>query len=128
MLAELAGYDWQEVFADTQGWLESNESDYSALWHTVGFSGPEADVHETIHRSDVAEVLAMRSKDGDYAEWEGQLLARLKDGRYIFVGGWCDTTGWGCQDGTFRYVGPTFGAIARFAMGEEERRLMGVEI
>lgn len=33
------------------------------------------------------------------ASWEGGFLLRLKDGRYAYLEGWCDTTGWGCQDG-----------------------------
>ena len=32
-------------------------------------------------------------------EWYGGFLLRLKDGRHAYVYGWCDYTGWGCQDG-----------------------------
>lgn len=49
--------------------------------------------------SDVAEVVAAWGRTGDYAEWEGGFLLRLKDGRHAYLSGWCDTTGWGCQDG-----------------------------
>ena len=31
--------------------------------------------------------------------WEGGFLLLLKDGRYAYLAGWCDYTGWGCQDG-----------------------------
>jgi hypothetical protein len=37
--------------------------------------------------------------DEGYAEWEGGFILSLKDGRYVYVWGWCDTSGWGCQDG-----------------------------
>jgi|SRR6185437_10611336 len=117
MLAELESYDWQAVFTYDGG-----------LWNEVGFAGPTNALIEDIKRDDVVEILVIREEDGDWGEWSGQMLARLSDGRFIFCGGWCDTTGWGCQDGTFRYVGPTFGAIARFAMSEEERTLFGVFI
>ena len=35
----------------------------------------------------------------DYGSWEGGFLLAMKDGRVAYVWGWCDTTGWGCQDG-----------------------------
>lgn len=38
------------------------------------------------------------SEDGA-TEWSGGFLLKLKDGRYAYVSGWCDYTGWGCQDG-----------------------------
>lgn len=38
------------------------------------------------------------SEDG-VTEWSGGFLFRLKDGTYAYVWGWCDYTGWGCQDG-----------------------------
>lgn len=34
-----------------------------------------------------------------YGSWEGGFLMKLKDGHYAYLTGWCDTTGWGCQDG-----------------------------
>lgn len=38
------------------------------------------------------------SADG-VTEWSGGFLFRLKDGRTAYLQGWCDYTGWGCQDG-----------------------------
>lgn len=35
-------------------------------------------------------------------EWSGGFLMELKDGKFAYVHGWCDYTGWGCQDGTGR--------------------------
>jgi hypothetical protein len=40
-----------------------------------------------------------------YGSWTGGFILELKDGRFATLTGWCDTTGWGCQDGvevTFR--------------------------
>lgn len=33
------------------------------------------------------------------SEWSGGFLMELKDGRWLYLTGWCDYTGWGCQDG-----------------------------
>lgn len=38
------------------------------------------------------------SEDGA-TDWRGGFLFRLKDGSYVYLTGWCDYTGWGCQDG-----------------------------
>ncbi|MBI2064922.1 MAG: hypothetical protein HYT62_02625 [Candidatus Yanofskybacteria bacterium] len=34
-----------------------------------------------------------------YGSWEGGFVLHFGDGRYAYLSGWCDTTGWGCQDG-----------------------------
>ena len=39
-----------------------------------------------------------QSNEG-YGEWSGGFILRLKDGRTVMLTGWCDTSGWGCQDG-----------------------------
>ena len=36
-------------------------------------------------------------------EWSGGFLLKFKEDqphRYAYITGWCDYTGWGCQDGT----------------------------
>jgi hypothetical protein len=33
------------------------------------------------------------------SEWSGGFLFRLKDGCVAYLTGWCDYSGWGCQDG-----------------------------
>lgn len=35
------------------------------------------------------------------SDWAGGFLLKLHDGRYAYVTGWCDYTGWGCQDGAW---------------------------
>lgn len=35
----------------------------------------------------------------DYEDWYGGFLVELKNGKFAYISGWCDTTGWGCQDG-----------------------------
>lgn len=50
-------------------------------------------------RADVAGCIAAWGVTGDINEWHGGFLMMLKDGRVGYLSGWCDTTGWGCQDG-----------------------------
>lgn len=48
----------------------------------------------------VKNVIAAWGENGDYSEWTGGFLFQLMaDGRFAYLSGWCDTTGWGCQDG-----------------------------
>jgi len=54
-----------------------------------------------IEREQIKRCTLGFGDQGDYAEWDGGFVIELKDGRWALVCGWCDTTGWGCQDGTF---------------------------
>ena len=67
--------------------------------HYTTYDLEESLVRE-IGKDAVDSVIAAFGDQGDYAEWTGGFLLKLKDGRYCFLQGWCDTTGWGCQDGT----------------------------
>jgi hypothetical protein len=53
----------------------------------------------TVKAEEIESVLYAWGAKGDMAEWEGGFLCALKDGRFYYLTGWCDTTGWGCQDG-----------------------------
>lgn len=45
-------------------------------------------------------ILGFGDSPEGYASWEGGFLLHMKAGEpYALVTGWCDTTGWGCQDG-----------------------------
>ena len=66
------------------------------------------DFHATLFNSAIAgqidpakivRVVAAWGSQGDCAEWHGGFLFEISDGRFAYVSGWCDTTGWGCQDG-----------------------------
>ncbi len=52
-----------------------------------------------ISPGDIEAVTAAWGDQGALAEWTGGFVFRLKDGRWAYLSGWCDTTGWGCQDG-----------------------------
>lgn len=48
------------------------------------------------------------------SDWSGGFLMELLDGTYAYLTGWCDYTGWGCQDGakvTTYTTQPTFAAL-----------------
>lgn len=57
-----------------------------------------------VDRAEVSHVIAAwgESPEG-YGSWEGGFLLRLRDSRIAYVTGWCDTSGWGCQDGAAVY-------------------------
>lgn len=40
-----------------------------------------------------------RWSEAGATDWRGGFLLLLRDGTYAYVTGWCDYTGWGCQDG-----------------------------
>jgi len=58
-----------------------------------------------------------------FGSWEGGFVLRLHDSldhpvgaKYIYVFGWCDTSGWGCQDGAgcaYFEISPSFTDCAR---------------
>lgn len=52
-----------------------------------------------LDRSKIEECVAAYGRSGDFAEWEGGFIFKMSDGSYVHLIGWCDTTGWGCQDG-----------------------------
>lgn len=60
---------------------------------------------ENIQRENIKKVLAAWGSNTDCchdcgSEWSGGFLLKMKDGSFVYVTGWCDYTGWGCQDGT----------------------------
>lgn len=54
----------------------------------------------SVDRTEIEAVVAAwgESPDG-YGSWEGGFLMLHKDGRFAYVTGWADTSGWGCRDG-----------------------------
>lgn len=60
----------------------------------------ESLVRVSVNTEDVESVVrAWGESIEGYGEWSGGFLLKLKSGQYAYVRGWCDTTGWGCQDG-----------------------------
>lgn len=54
----------------------------------------------SLDRTDIRKVLYAwgESPEGG-GSWEGGFILQLKNGKLACVTGWCDYTGWGCQDG-----------------------------
>lgn len=65
-------------------------------------------VRQKIEPSEIENVIAAWGNvdregaccDACGGEWSGGFLLKLKDSRFAYLSGWCDYTGWGCQDGT----------------------------
>jgi hypothetical protein len=73
------------------------------------------DFEETMERAagegvsveNVRTVIAAWGEGGDdWNEWSGGFLLEMKDRSLVYITGWCDTSGWGCQDGieVFKFV------------------------
>lgn len=46
--------------------------------------------------------LAFGCSTEGFAQWEGGFVCHTRSGApWVFLFGWCDTTGWGCQDGAY---------------------------
>jgi hypothetical protein len=55
-----------------------------------------------LERSSIARVSrAVGCSPEDFGSWEGGFVLELRARRWAFLFGWCDTTGWGCQDGAY---------------------------
>lgn len=60
----------------------------------------------SVERTDIKRVVAAYGVteagccDDCGGEWSGGFLLEMKTGKFLFLSGWCDYTGWGCQDGT----------------------------
>lgn len=56
----------------------------------------------------------------DVTDWAGGFLLQLYDNRFAYLTGWCDFTGWGCQDGVdLKYFNtrPTIPELRELEMG-----------
>ena len=86
------------------------------------------DFEESLGSLSVADidrvVAAWGGSPSDYASWEGGFLLALRDGRFMYVTGWCDTSGWGCQDGRaeeYFDASPELATLTEWAGGEDGR-------
>lgn len=53
-------------------------------------------------------------------EWSGGFLLEMKSGKFVLLTGWCDYTGWGCQDGTERTEYDTEPDLKAIDIGKKE--------
>lgn len=63
--------------------------------------------------ADIAKVLAVVEGENDGADWRWVL--RLNDGRFVFLQGGCDYTGWDCQSSADSAIVDTIAAVLQAA-------------
>jgi hypothetical protein len=73
---------------------------------------------QSIERNEVRRVVAAFGVTAEACcedcggEWSGGFLLEMKTGKFVYLTGWCDYTGWGCQDGTTKAEFDTEPALA----------------
>jgi hypothetical protein len=70
-----------------------------SLKQTIGYESVDSVLAAWGHGTGMGEDAGKGWSEGGATEWSGGFLLRLKDGRFAYLCGWCDYTGWGCQDG-----------------------------
>ncbi len=74
------------------------------LSESIGVCNRDRDGGSALDANTVKAVLKAWGESPD-GEWEGGFLLELTSGGYAYIEGWCDYTGWGCQDGgTLQYA------------------------
>ena len=66
---------------------------------------------------DIAKVLAVHEGANDGDDWRWVLS--LNDGRFVFLQGWCDYTGWDCQSDASSAFADTPEGAAKEALNHE---------
>lgn len=66
--------------------------------------------------SDIQYVLAVWEGHNDGDDW--RWILQLKDGRYVYLQGGCDFTGWDCQSWASSVFAETAEAAALYALGD----------
>lgn len=62
------------------------------------------DFSETLGRASLSPapksvIAAWGISPEGWGSWSGGFLLELENNTVVYLEGWCDTTGWGCQDG-----------------------------
>ena len=68
---------------------------------------------------DIARVLAVYEGENDGNNW--RWIIRLTDGRFVFLIGGCDYTGWDCQSGATSFIEADIAAALRHAKNRDLR-------
>lgn len=69
-------------------------------------------------------VLCVAQHDGDWAEQDAIILARMEDGRWYCVEMGCDTTGWDCQSGGSGTIADSWDDLVQFGLSESVREAL----
>lgn len=97
VIERLRGYDWFQAFA----------------------YAPEG-----IERENVAEVLHAAEGERDADNWV--LVARLKNGLFLYLSAGCDSTGWDCRSGGIGETRETLDAIIRECVTDDDARRLNI--
>lgn len=104
---------------DNEDWAEAfDERDRSLSQEIEAYDVSDAQ----FTRSDVAKIFAAVIEYGCHNEADCYGLFQLKDGRYLSVEAWCDTTGWDCQAGTVKTVASSLGTLIEMGVTSAGRR------
>jgi hypothetical protein len=80
--------------------------------HFTTYDFTESLSRESIEREDIKRVVAAFGGPVEWDGWSGGFLMEMKSGKFLYLTGWCDYTGWGCQDGTSKTEYETLPALA----------------
>ena len=101
-----------------------NHADESSGNTTKDITSPDETDLSSVTRNDVVEIIGACEVNGDYAEWEGVGLFKLRDGRFLAASGGCDTTGWDCRACNTLTVCSTLEAAIQYGLTTEGRELL----
>lgn len=121
MKEELDDYNWKEVFSAAGVETGSNGIDLTRAIPTDTVTSLEP-----FGCDDVAEILHKEEGDNDGPDWI--IVVKLKDGRFAYLEGGCDCTGWDCQSSCSAQVAATYEEIVRFGCSESARTRFNIEI
>ncbi len=102
-------YDWQEAFA------------YGTPQPTQGYTGSL----EPFAIADVEHIYHASEGENDVSEW--MVVARLRDGRFIYLEAGCDYTGWDCQAWGQTWVAEDMENLLRWGLTEEARERFNIK-
>lgn len=83
----------------------------------------ESNYQKSFVFTDIAEVLAVWEGQNDGDDWRWVL--KLNDGRFFFLQGGCDYTGWDCQSWAMSQAAESAEAAANLATGEDLKLVEG---
>ena len=65
-------------------------------WSNVDFIECIGHPNHNLRIDSVKSILFARGVQGrEYADWTGDFIVALKDGRFAVLSGWSDSSGWG---------------------------------
>jgi hypothetical protein len=65
-------------------------------WSNYDFSECVNHSDHNLRPDKISAILLARGVQGrEYADWTGDFIIQLKDGRFAVLSGWSDSSGWG---------------------------------